>query len=357
MTIGSRIRESRQASGLTQDALAARLGVSQPTVNRWETGENEPGHGQIERLAEALSTVPEWLAFGRKASSESHKAVIDREMPGPIAFQGVPGAYSHLACTEAFPGRETISCRSFEDAFEAVESGRAALGMIPIENSLGGRVADIHHLLPESALFMIGEHFQPVQHHLLAVPGTTLDQVKTAHSHPQALAQCREMLREMKLQPVAEADTAGAAKEVAELGDPTRAAIASSLAGETYGLQSLRTRIEDRLGNTTRFVVMAHRRIEPDPRETRCLTSIVFQVRSVPAALYKALGGFATNGVNLIRLESYISIGEAGVAGFYMEIEGHPSEKPVDRALEELQFFTSKLKVLGAYPANPFREQ
>lgn len=342
---------------MTQDALATRLGVSQPTVNRWETGDNEPGHAQIERLAEALSTAPEWLAFGRKPTEESHRSVIDRELPGPVAFQGVPGAYSHLACTNAFPGRDTIACRSFEDAFEAVESGRAALGMIPIENSLGGRVADIHHLLPDSALFMIDEHFQPVQHHLLALPGAGLEQIKTAHSHPQALAQCREMLREMKLHPVAEADTAGAAKEVAELGDPTRAAIASSLAGETYGLQSIRTRIEDRLGNTTRFVVMSHRRIEPDPRDTRCITSLVFQVRSVPAALYKAMGGFATNGINSIRLESYISIGEPGIAGFYMEIEGHPSEKAVDRALEELQFFTSKLKVLGTYPYNPFRGQ
>ena len=356
MSIGLRIREARQAAGLTQETLAARLDVSQPTVNRWETGDNEPGNQQIQRLAEALATVPEWLAFGRRSKGESHRKAIEREFEGPIAFQGVPGAYSHLACEVAFPGRETISCKSFEDAFEAVGTGKAALAMIPIENSLGGRVADIHHLLPESALFILGEHFQPVQHHLLALPGATLDDIKTAHSHPQALAQCREMLREMKLQPVAEADTAGAAKEIAELGDTTRAAIASSLAGETYGLQSIRARIEDRLGNTTRFVVMGHRRIEPDPRDTRCLTSIVFQVRSVPAALYKALGGFATNSVNIIRLESYISIREPNVAAFYMEIEGHVAEKHVDRALEELQFFTSKLKVLGSYPMSPFRD-
>ena len=272
-----------------------------------------------------------------------------------IAFQGIPGAYSNLACQARFPEIEAVACGTFEDAFAAVEEGRTDLAMIPIENSLGGRVADIHHLLPESNLYIIDEHFQPIQHHLLAVPGATLEGVRKVFSHEQALAQCRELIRELGVEPVIRADTAGAAEEVSELEDPTIAAIASQLAGDIYGLISLRTRIEDRLGNTTRFVVMSRRREEPDPREGPCLTSLIFQVRSVPAALYKALGGLATNGINVVRLESYISLTTPNVAQFYAEIEGHPAEKAVDQALEELQFFSTKLKILGVYPANRFR--
>ena len=272
-----------------------------------------------------------------------------------IAFQGLPGAYSHLACREAFPQMTPLPCPSFEDAFQAVESGRAQLAMIPIENSLGGRVADIHHLLPDSNLYIIAEHFQPVHHNLLAVKGATFETVKSARSHVQALAQCRDTLRELKLKPVVTADTAGAAEEVARLKDPTIAAVASSLAAETYGLDVLRARIEDRIGNVTRFVVMSRRRIEPDPADGPCLTSFVFTVRSVPAALYKSLGGFATNGVNMIKLESYISVGDHSVARFYAECEGHPAEKHVDRAFEELQFFTTKVKILGVYPMSPSR--
>lgn len=272
-----------------------------------------------------------------------------------IAYQGVPGAYSHLACREAFPHMEPLSCPSFEDAFAAVEDGRAGLAMIPIENSLGGRVADIHHLLPDSNLYIVGEHFQPVHHHLLAPQGASFDTVKEARSHTQALAQCRSTLRELGITPVKEADTAGAAKLVAELNDPAVAAVASSLAGETYGLKTLRARIEDKIGNVTRFVVMSRTRIEPDPRAGRCITSLVFALRSVPAALYKSMGGFATNGVNFIKLESYISVGDDSSARFYAEIEGHPAERSVDQAFEELQYFTTKVKVLGTYPISPFR--
>ena len=213
-----------------------------------------------------------------------------------IAFQGQPGAYSNLACRAVYPDYEAMACDRFEDAFAAVSDGTAALAMIPIENSLGGRVADIHQLLPRANLFIIGEHFQPVHHQLLGLPGTTLEQVKRVRSHPQGLAQCRETLRELKLEPVPRADTAGSAKEVAELGDPSVAAIASELAGEIYGLETLRGRVEDRIGNTTRFVVMSRRRIEPDPTDGPAITSFVFQVRSVPASLYKSLGGFATWG-------------------------------------------------------------
>ncbi len=272
-----------------------------------------------------------------------------------IAFQGEPGAYSHLACNEAYPDLEPVACESFEDAFAAVSEGTAALAMIPIENSLGGRVADMHHLLPEASLYIINEHFQAVQHCLLAPRGATLEGLAKIQSHTQALAQCRGLIRELGVEAVHVADTAGAARDVAERGDPTIAAIASTLAGEIYSLETLRTRIEDRLGNTTRFVIMSRTRVEPDPRDGACMTSFVFQVRSIPAALYKALGGFATNGINITKLESYIVDASFTVAQFYAEIEGHPSDTQVAQAFDELQFFCTKMKVLGTYPQHPFR--
>ncbi len=273
-----------------------------------------------------------------------------------IAFQGQLGAYSHLMCQQVYPHLDTLPCQTFADAFDTIRNGQAALAMMPIENSLGGRVADIHHLLPESRLYITGEHFLRVQHHLLAIPGASLDDIRTVHSHPQALAQCRGMIRELGLKPVNSADTAGAAREVAERGDPSVAAIGSSLAGEIYGLASLRTRLEDRLGNTTRFVVLAAQRADPPP-STPSITSLIFQVRSVPAALYKALGGFATNGVNTVKLESYMTDNAFTIAQFYAEIEGHVAERQVDYALQELQYFTSMMKVIGVYPAHPFRRE
>lgn len=272
-----------------------------------------------------------------------------------IAFQGEPGAYSHLACNEAYPDLEPLPCESFEDAFAAVSGGAAGLAMIPIENSLGGRVADMHHLLPESSLYIINEHFQAVQHCLLAPPGASLEGLKSIESHTQALAQCRGLIRELGVEAVHVADTAGAARDVAERADPTIGAIASKLAGEIYSLETLRTRIEDKLGNTTRFVIMSRARVEPDPRDGPCMTSFVFQVRSIPASLYKALGGFATNGINITKLESYIVDASFTVAQFYAEIEGHPSDNNVTNAIEELQFFCDKLKILGTYPQHPFR--
>ncbi|MCP5150209.1 MAG: prephenate dehydratase [Ectothiorhodospiraceae bacterium] len=281
----------------------------------------------------------------------------DQQTRERIAFQGVPGAYSQLACVQAYPALEPLPCESFEAAFKAVESGDASLGMIPIENSLGGRVADIHHLLPESSLYIVAEHFQPVNHYLLGAPGASLDTIRTVTSHPQGLAQCRGIIRELKLQPVVGSDTAGSAREVAERGDPTVAAIASQLAGEIYGLQVLRARVEDRIGNTTRFVVMSRRREEPDWRDGPCMTSIIFQVRSVPGALYKALGGFATNGVNITKLESYITDASFRVAQFYAELEGHPAERHVAQAFEELQFFCTTLRVLGTFPQHAFRQR
>ncbi len=275
---------------------------------------------------------------------------------GIIAYQGMPGAYSHLACRSAFPDLEPVGFDTFRGAFAAVEEGRADLGMIPIENTLGGRVADIHHLLPESSLSIIAEHFQPVRHALLGPKGSTLDTLKTVASHEQGLAQCRELLAELDLEPLDFGDTAAAAMEAAARNDPSFGAIASELAAEIYDLTVLRTRIEDRLGNTTRFVVLSRRAIEPDPRDGHAMTSIVFRVRSVPGALYKALGGFATNGVNITKLESYIVDQRFTVAQFYVEIEGHPSDPAVANAFEELQFFCTHLKRIGTYPKSEFRD-
>ena len=273
---------------------------------------------------------------------------------GRIGFQGEPGAYSHLACKEAYPEMEPAPYASFEDTFAAATSGDVALAMIPIDNSLGGRIADIHHLLPESNLHIVAEHFQSVQHHLLTVPGATLDGIERVESHAQALAQCRRFVRGLGVQPVVTADTAGAARHVAERRDPKIAAIASDLAGEIYGLETLHARIEDHHANTTRFVVMAREPIRPDP-VWPCVTSIVFQVRSVPAALYKALGGFATNGVNITKLESYIVDASFTVAQFYAEFEGHVEHRLVKLALEELEFFSDEVSILGVYSAHPFR--
>ena len=276
-------------------------------------------------------------------------------MTGTIAFQGVPGAYSDLACRSAFPAMTTLPCESFEAAMDAVRDGRADLAMLPCENSLAGRVPDIHHLLPESGLFVIGEHFQRVEHCLLAVPGATLAELRRAHSHPVALGQVRHSLRALGLTPVVEADTAGAAQLVAQWGRRDEAAVASSLAAEIYGLSILRANIEDASHNTTRFYVMARRPVARDPGEAGLMTTFVFRVRNVPAALYKALGGFATNGVNMTKLESYMIAGQFVATQFLCDADGHPEQPAMRRALEELTFFSSEVRVLGVYPAAPFR--
>ncbi len=272
-----------------------------------------------------------------------------------IAFQGDYGAFSHMACKEAAPDYEPLPCSTFEDTFAGVTEGRAARAMIPVENSVAGRVADIHHLLPDSDLHIIGEHFQPVHHQLMTAAGGTLETVREAHSHIHALPQCRRALRELNLKPVVHADTAGACRMVAERGDPTIAAIGSRLAAEIYGLKILREDIEDHANNVTRFLLMTPERIVPHRKEGPVITTFVFQVRSVPAALYKALGGFATNGVNLTKLESYMKGGVFEQVEFYVDIEGHPDEEPVRRAFEELRFFSTRLKLLGTYPQHPSR--
>ena len=272
-----------------------------------------------------------------------------------IAFQGSLGAYSDLSCRTVFPERKTMPCATFEDVFAAVHEGAAEYGMIPVENSVAGRVADNHHLLPQGGLHIIGEHFQRVNHQLLAPPGATLDTIKVVRSHIQALSQCRKVTRALGLREIPHADTAGAAKEIAERGDITEAAIASELAGQIYGLKTLKQGIEDAEHNTTRFLVMAREPIQPPPHSGPIVTTFVFRVRSVPAALYKAMGGFATNGVNLTKLESYMVDGRFTAAQFYVDVEGHPEERPLRLALEELEFFAREVKILGVYPANPFR--
>ena len=271
-----------------------------------------------------------------------------------IAFQGGPGAYSDLACRNAHPEMTTLPCRSFEDTFDAVRSGQAALAMIPIENSVAGRVADIHHLLPESDLHIVDEHFQRVNHHLLGVNGAEISGLTHVHSHIHALNQCRNLIRELGLEPVEHVDTAGAAADIARAGDKTQAAIASELAAEIDGLESLKAGIEDAEHNTTRFVIMAAEPRDPGADAENVMTSFVFRVRNVPAALYKALGGFATNGVNLTKLESYVGGGFVA-AQFYADAEGHPEQKALKQAMEELAFITTEIKILGVYPAHPFR--
>jgi prephenate dehydratase len=272
-----------------------------------------------------------------------------------VAFQGAPGAYSHLAVREVFPTRTPMPCGTFEDAFAALAEGRADRAVIPIENSLAGRVADIHHLLPGSGLHIVGEHFHRVRHQLLAPKGATLEGLKVVHSHGMALAQCRDLIRRQGLTAVVHADTAGAARDVAEWADPKVGAIASSLAGEIYGLATLAADVEDAQHNTTRFVVLARTPEEPAPGGGPVMTSFVFRVRNVPAALYKALGGFATNGVNMTKLESYQLGGSFNATQFYADVEGHPAHRNVSLALEELRFFSSEVTILGVYPASPFR--
>ena len=278
-------------------------------------------------------------------------------MSSAISFQGRAGAYSDLACRTAFPNRPTLPCDTFEQAIEAVRSGAAELAMLPCENSLAGRVPDMHHLLPQSGLFVVGEHFQRVEHCLLGPRGARIADVKRVHSHSVALGQVRRIVAELGVQAVVEADTAGSAQLVAEWGNREDAAIASSLAAEIYGLDVLRANVEDAAHNTTRFYVMARAPQTPPPETPGLMTTFVFRVRNVPAALYKALGGFATNGVNMTKLESYMLDGQFTATQFLSDVEGHPEQPALRRALEELTFFSRETKVLGVYRAATFRNR
>ena len=274
-----------------------------------------------------------------------------------IAYQGEPGANSHIACGQVCPDYTAVSCRTFEDAFAAVEQGKCEFAMIPIENSLAGRVADIHHLMPSSNLYIIGEYFLPIHHDLLVLPDAEIAEAKTVHSHVHALGQCRKVIRDLGLHSVVAADTAGAARELAESKDSSRAAIATSLAGKVYGLKTVRSNIEDEAHNMTRFVILSAAQKDADPSDGPVVTSFVFRVRNVPAALYKAMGGFATNGVNMTKLESYQIDGQFYATQFYSDIEGHPTDRSVRLAMEELAFYTSYVRVLGTYKASPMRAE
>jgi prephenate dehydratase len=275
-----------------------------------------------------------------------------------IAFQGEPGANSHIACRDAYKNHLPMPCPTFEDAFAAVRSGRAELAMIPIDNSLAGRVADIHYLMPRSGLSIVGEWFLPVQHQLMAPEGATLRTIKTVESHVHALGQCRNIIRKLGVAAVVAADTAGAAREVAEADNITRAALATKLAAKIYGLHILKRDVADAAHNTTRFVILARKPKWASRKEKRVVTTFVFQVRNIPAALYKALGGFATNGVNMTKLESYMLDGSFSATQFYADVQGHPKDRGLELALEELEFVSHprSLKILGVYPGHPFRE-
>ena len=274
-----------------------------------------------------------------------------------IAYQGEPGANSDIACRDVFPDMTPLPCASFEDAFAAIIDGTAELGMIPIENSIAGRVADIHHFLPKSGLHIIGEYFLPIHFQLLAVPGTKIEEIKSVHSHVHALGQCRKIIRKLGVKPVIAGDTAGSAREVSEWKDKARASLATSLAGQIYGLETLAENVEDEENNTTRFIVLSKKPQWASSTNGPTVTTFLFRVRNVPAALYKALGGFATNGVNMTKLESYMVDGQFSATQFLADVDGHPEDAGLQRALEELHFFSREVKILGVYPAHQYRQE
>lgn len=275
-----------------------------------------------------------------------------------IAFQGEPGANSDTACRNMFPNMEPLPCATFEDAFIAVETGKARLAMIPIENTIAGRVADIHHLLPESRLHIVGEYFLPIHFQLMVLPGVTMQDIKSVHSHIHALGQCRKVIRKHHWKATVAGDTAGAAKLVAETGDRSMAALAPKLAASMYGLDIIASDVEDHENNVTRFVVLSKDKHVPERTspDERMMTTFVFRVRNIPAALYKAMGGFATNGVNMTKLESYQIGGKFFATQFYADIEGHPDDANVQLAFEEIGFFSEDFRILGVYKASESRE-
>lgn len=311
--------------------------------------------------------LPKWGLF-RYCPAPDHQGFFDKvivaamslpktELPktGLIAFQGEPGAYSDLAAREARPDMETLACRSFESAFQALRDGRVDLAIIPIENSLAGRVADVHHLLPDSGMYIIGEHFLRVKHCLLAVPGARPETIKDVYSHVHALGQCRGFLQKHNLHAVVAADTAGSAKDVARSKSLEKAAIASKLAARIYGLEVLKEDVEDARHNTTRFIIMSRKAAQPSLETPDVITSFVFEVKNLPASLYKAMGGFATNGINMTKLESYMVGGHFIATQFFAEVEAHPQSEQMRRAMDELRHFSKYIHQLGCFEAHPFR--
>lgn len=276
-------------------------------------------------------------------------------MSGIIVYQGEPGAFSHVACQTYYPDMRPVACRSFSQAFAKIRAGEAQLAMIPVENTVAGRVSDVYHLLPEGGIFITGEHYLPVHHQLLGVLGAKLSDIKTVRSHPMALGQVRKRLESLSITPQNDIDTAGAARAVSELGDPAIGAVASTLAGQTYGLEVLAKDIEDAAHNTTRFIALSNTPLRIAQGSGPVVTSFVFKVRNVPSALYKALGGFATNGLNMTKLESYMVDGSFWATQFYADVEGHPDDDAMKHAMDELYFFSDTVLMLGTYPANEAR--
>ena len=272
-----------------------------------------------------------------------------------VAFQGEKGAYSQLACLEVFPNADAVACSTFEEAFQLAKDNSEYKIVIPIENSLAGRVADIHYLIPKYKLQIHAEHFQKVTHNLLGIKGSKIKDIKTVRSHSQAIGQCNKMISENKLKPIISADTAGSAKFISKKKDKTDSAIASELAAKIYGLEIIKSKVEDESGNVTRFFIMGKDTKHPERKDKKYITSCIFKLKSIPAALYKALGGFATNGVNLCKLESFSVKNTFDQVNFYIDIEGHIEESSLQKALEELGFHTQKLDVLGVYEAHQFR--
>ena len=293
---------------------------------------------------------------GYGESCPSNKGQNHMSQKPKIAFQGEAGAYSEVACAVHAADFEPLACPTFEAVFRAVETGQASQAMIPIENSTAGRVSDIHHLLAETDLNIIAEHFMPISHQLMAIPGADPEQLTIVRSHAMALGQCRDVIAQRNLLPEVAGDTAGAARILSQNPDPTVAVIASWLAVTHYGLEVVEPEVQDAAHNTTRFLTMSKTADRPDKNDGRIITSFVFQVRNIPAALYKGLGGFATNGVNMTKLESYMIDGSFSATMFYADIEGHPDDQSVQLALEELGFFTTQLKIVGVYKADPYRD-
>ncbi len=349
MSLSERMYETRINARLTQQQLAERMSVSIATINRWERGHNEPNPTKLRQLAQVFNLSVQYLSTGVEVNT--HKFPL-AEQHGKIAFQGRIGAYSHLSVLACYPNYQAIACHSFDEAFTMVQNGQADLAMIPIENSLGGRVADIHLLLPQSNLYIIAEHYQPISHCLMVLPGVKRLDIESVISHPQALSQCRHRLKQMGLIPEDFADTAGAAQYISENKIRNKAAIASKIAAEYYGLEIIQEKFEDKSDNITRFIVLSREKIVPDPLSVNCITSMIFSLRSIPAALYKCLGGFATNQVNLIKLESYIPLHRNQTAEFYTEFLGHPNDPNVRHAIDELNFFSENVKILGTYAKN-----
>ena len=283
--------------------------------------------------------------------------IPNTDRTGRIAFQGEFGANSDTACRNVFPNMDPVPCATFEDAFDVLKGGNVDLAMIPIENTLAGRVADIHHLLPNSGLHIIGEYFLPIHFHLMALPGVAIEDIRTCYSHIHALGQCRNIIREWGWEGVIAADTAGAAKFVSSTGDTTAAALSPELAAELYGMNILQRNVEDEAHNTTRFVILSQTPEHPALNDGPAVTTFVFRVRNVPAALYKVMGGFATNGINMTKLESYQIGGSFTATLFYADIEGHPDDPSVKIAMEDLAYFSAEHHILGVYPANDFRRQ